>query len=104
MKEFVAYLARSLADRPRDVSVTEKPGARETLLELTVADEDLNRLIGRQGRIIKAMRALLTAASARRGRRYFLKIEGALAAAGAPADDGPAVPGSGDGEDGDGDG
>lgn len=100
MKELVTHLARSLAGRPQDVLVTEKPGDRETLLELTVAEEDLNHLIGKQGRTIKAMRALLTAASARTGRRYFLKIAGeGNGAAASPADDVFKADDEGDGDD-----
>lgn len=101
MKELVAHLARSLAGRPQDVLVTEKPGDREILLELIVAEEDLNHLIGKQGRTIKAMRALLTAASARSGHRYFLKIAGE----GNGASDSPANDAFGaEGEDNDGEG
>lgn len=76
MKELVNYLAKSLAGRPEDVVVAETPGEKATLLELTVADEDLNHLIGKHGRTIKAMRSLLAASSAKSGRRYALKITG----------------------------
>ncbi len=79
MKELVAYLARSLAGRPEDVAVVETPGEKGVTLELTVADGDLNALIGRQGRTIKAMRSLLAASSAKRGGRFFLKITAASA-------------------------
>ena len=74
MKELISYLARSLAKRPEEVSVAEKPGEKGVTLELTVADEDLNHLIGKQGRTVRAMRSLLAAASAKSGRRFFLKI------------------------------
>ena len=76
VKELVNYLAKSLAGRPEDVVVAETPGDKAALLELTVADEDLNHLIGKHGRTIKAMRSLLAASSAKRGRRYALKITG----------------------------
>jgi predicted RNA-binding protein YlqC (UPF0109 family) len=74
VKELISYLACSLASRPDEVRVGESSGDRGLTLELTVADEDLNQLIGKQGRTAKAMRSLLAAASVRSGRRYFLKI------------------------------
>lgn len=77
MKEFVVYLGAALADHPEEVSVLESDGENGALsLELTVADADLNRIIGKQGRTIKAMRTLLTAAAAKSGRRAFLKLKG----------------------------
>ncbi len=74
MKELISYLARSLANHPEEVAVAEIPGDNGVTLELNVAGDDLNHLIGKQGRTIRAMRALLSAASAKSGRRYFLKI------------------------------
>ena len=76
MKELINYLATSLAGRPEDVVVAETQSDKGALLELTVADEDLNHLIGKHGRTIKAMRSLLAASSAKSGRRYSLKITG----------------------------
>lgn len=76
MKELINYLAKSLAGRPQDVVVAETSGDKGALLELTVADEDLNHLIGKHGRTIKAMRSLLAASSAKSGRRFSLKITG----------------------------
>ncbi len=91
MKDLIAYLAGSLAGRPEDVRVTESPGEKGTTLELTVADEDLNHLIGKQGRTVKAMRSLLAAASAKSGRRCFLTIAaeaaGTMEAEGVAEDD-----------------
>lgn len=74
MKELINYLAKNLAGKPDEVLVTETPGREATLLELTVADEDLNLIIGKHGRTIKAMRSLLAASSAKCGRRFTLKI------------------------------
>lgn len=77
MKELVLYLATALAERPEEVAALESDGENGTLnLELTVADADLNRIIGKQGRTIKAMRTLLAAAAAKNGRRAFLKVKG----------------------------
>ena len=78
MKTLITYLARSLAGRPEEVEVNEIPQDKGTLLELVVADEDLNHLIGKQGRTIRAMRILLAASSSKNksGAKYFLKIRG----------------------------
>lgn len=74
MKELVAYLASSLVTHPDEVSVTERVQDNGTLLELEVAPEDVTHVIGKQGRTVRAMRALLSAAGAKKGGRYFLKI------------------------------
>lgn len=95
MKELVAYLARSLAARPQEVRVTEIPRDNGLELSLKVADEDLNHLIGKQGRTIKAMRSLLAAGAAKSGQRFFLKISSASSADAPSADDSPAAPGEG---------
>lgn len=76
MKELALYLAQALAGRPEEVTALESSGENEALtLELTVAGEDLNQIIGKQGRTIKAMRTLLSAAAAKKGQRAFLKIK-----------------------------
>lgn len=85
MKELVIYLARSLAGRPDEILVTESAGDRGVTLELKVAEEDLNHLIGKQGRTIKAMRSLLAAAASKDGRRFFLKISSLSSGGGAEA-------------------
>jgi len=90
VKELIEYLVKSLAGKPEEVVVTETPGDKATLLELTVADDDLNHLIGKHGRTIKAMRSLLAASAAKSGRRFSLKITGdPLFSAPGGADDGP---------------
>jgi Predicted RNA-binding protein (contains KH domain) len=91
VKELVVYLARALAGRPEEVAARESGGENGALtLELTVADEDLNQIIGKQGRTIKAMRTLLAAAAAKKGRRAFLKIrEGGEPLRPEPGSDGP---------------
>jgi len=74
MKQFVEFLASSLSGQPEQVSVTEIEDDKGALLELRVADEDVNHLIGKQGRTIKAMRSLLAAAAAKNGKRFRLKL------------------------------
>lgn len=74
MKEFIASLAQSLVSRPDAVSVTETQDERGTVLELSVAREDVGKVIGRQGRTIRALRIVLNAACAKSGARCFLEI------------------------------
>lgn len=75
MKKLIVYLAGALAGKPEEVAAVEKTDENGRLtLELSVADTDLNQIIGKQGRTIKAMRTLLAAAAAKKGRRVFLKV------------------------------
>ncbi len=74
MKELVTYIAQSLVDKPEQVSVAEVQGNQTTVLELTVAKEDLGKVIGKQGRTARAMRTILSAASAKVKKRTVLEI------------------------------
>jgi predicted RNA-binding protein YlqC (UPF0109 family) len=74
MKDLITKIAKALVDNPNQVSVTELGGRYTTVLELRVAKTDLGMVIGKQGRNAKAMRTILNAASANRGRRYILEI------------------------------
>jgi len=74
MKELVEFIARSLVDLPEEVKVDEVDQERSTMIELRVAPDDLGKVIGRQGRTARALRTVLSAASARSGRRYSLDI------------------------------
>ena len=75
MQELVEFIARSLVDEKDQVHV-EDAGTRDrsTLLELRVAPDDLGKVIGRQGRTARAIRTILSAASAKSGRTYSLDI------------------------------
>lgn len=75
MKELVEYLAKSLVEHPESVEVTERAGETGTIIELTVAKEDLGRVIGREGRTIKAIRHLLIAAAAKAKLKVSLVIK-----------------------------
>jgi hypothetical protein len=75
LKELVEFIARSLVDDPMQVRVRERRSGREIRLQLTVAEEDAGKVIGRAGRIASAIRALLRAAAERRGVRANLDIE-----------------------------
>lgn len=74
MKELVTYIARSLVDKPERVSVAEVEGNQTTVLELTVAKEDLGKVIGKQGRTAQAMRTILSAVSSKVRKRTVLEI------------------------------
>ena len=74
MKELVTYIAQSLVDRPNDVSVAEVEGNQTTVLELTVAKEDLGKVIGKQGRTAQAIRTILSAVSSKVKKRTVLEI------------------------------
>ena len=74
MKELVTYIARSLVDKPEQVSVAEVEGNQTTVLELTVAKEDLGKVIGKQGRTAQAMRTIMSAVSSKVKKRTVLEI------------------------------
>ncbi len=75
MKPLVEFLAKSLVEHPEAVKIEEHPGNAGTVLELTVAKEDLGRVIGRQGRTVKAIRLLLAAAAAKSRAKVSLVIQ-----------------------------
>ena len=74
MKELVEYIAKSLVDDPTEVRVVVKQDRREIRVELKVAEGDMGRIIGRNGRVANAIRALMRAAASRRGERTSLDI------------------------------
>ncbi|MBN1782198.1 KH domain-containing protein [bacterium] len=74
MKDFIEFIAKYLVDHPDAVQVTEVEGEKTTVYELRVGDGDLGKVIGRKGQTAKSIRTLLTAASAKRGKRAVLEI------------------------------
>jgi predicted RNA-binding protein YlqC (UPF0109 family) len=74
MKELISYIAQALVDHPEQVSVDEVEGNQTSVLELKVAKEDLGKVIGKQGRTARAMRTILSAASAKIKKRTVLEI------------------------------
>ena len=74
LKELVETIARAMVDNPDQVSVTEKDGDSTTVLELRVAQQDLGKVIGRQGRTARAIRIILSAAGMRFRKRFVLDI------------------------------
>lgn len=74
MKELVEYLAKALVDDPDQVRVTEVVTGPDVLLELRVAPDDMGRIIGRNGKVITAIRALVQVCAAREARRAQLEL------------------------------
>ncbi len=74
MKELIEYIAKSLVDQPDAVKVTEVTGERTSVIELSVAKEDMGRIIGKQGRTVTAMRTLLNAAATKNKKRTILEL------------------------------
>ncbi len=74
LKDLVDFMARSLVDQPEKVSVNEVTGEQTTVVELSVAKEDLGKVIGKQGRTAKSMRTILNAASTKLNKRSVLEI------------------------------
>jgi len=74
MKDFIEYIVKHLVDNPDSVDVHEVEGSRTTVYELHVAQGDLGKVIGKSGQTAKSIRTLLSAASARQGKRAVLEI------------------------------
>ncbi len=74
MKEIVEIIAKALVDHPEAVIVEEKDEDRMTVFELHVAQEDMGKVIGKQGRIAKAMRTVVKAAATRENQRVTVEI------------------------------
>ncbi len=74
MKELVEVVAKALVDNPDEVVVTEKNEGRNTVIELHVAASDMGKVIGKQGRIAKAIRSVVKAASSRENKRVDVEI------------------------------
>ncbi|HHT08058.1 MAG TPA: KH domain-containing protein [Clostridiales bacterium] len=75
MRELVLFLAQSLVDQPDEVKVTETNGPEAIILELNVAPDDMGKVIGRQGRIAKAIRSVVKAATEKGGKPVFVEIQ-----------------------------
>ena len=75
MRELVETIAKALVDNPDEVRVTEVEGDGILEVKLTVAPEDMGKVIGRGGKIAKAIRSVVKAASARDDRKVFVDIE-----------------------------
>ena len=74
MGELVEYIAKSLVDNPEEVSVNEVESSKSVTIELKVADEDMGKIIGKQGRIAKAIRTVVKAAAIKQNKRVVVEI------------------------------
>ena len=74
MKDLLIYIAQNLVDEPDQVSVIEVEKGNETVLELRVADGDMGKVIGRQGRIAKEIRTVMKSVAQRQGKRISVDI------------------------------
>ncbi len=74
MLELIKYIAQSLVENPDQVEVIEKEGADSIIYELHVSPDDMGKVIGRQGRIAKAIRTVVKAATAKSEKPVFVEI------------------------------
>jgi len=74
MKDLMVAIAKALVDNPEQVEVTEIEGEQTTVLELRVAQEDLGKVIGKQGRTARAVRTILNASGMKLKKRFVLEI------------------------------
>ena len=74
MKELLTYIVQNLVEKPDEVSVTEREANGETVFEVRVAEGDMGKVIGRQGRIVKEIRILMKAVAQRKGKKVSVEI------------------------------
>lgn len=74
MKELVEVIAKALVDNPDSVVITEKQDGKVTIIEVRVADSDMGKVIGKQGRIAKAIRSVVKAAAAKEDKKVIVEI------------------------------
>ena len=74
MKELLTFIVQNLVEKPDEVSVTEREANGETVFEVRVADGDMGKVIGRQGRIVKEIRILMKAVAQRKGKKVSVEI------------------------------
>jgi hypothetical protein len=74
MQELVEYIVKALVDNPEQVVVKQVEGETVIIFEVTVAQDDLGKIIGRQGRIANALRSIVKAAASRQGKKATVEI------------------------------
>jgi len=75
VKDLILYVAQSLVDNPQEVHVRQIDSSRSIIIKLSVAPEDMGKVIGKQGKIAKSLRTLLSVAAARENKRATLEIQ-----------------------------
>ncbi len=73
-KDLVEYMVKSLVDNPENVEIREIEGEKSTILELKVTKEDIGKVIGKHGRIARAIRTIINASATKSGKRVVLEI------------------------------
>jgi len=74
VKDLVEFIVKSLVDHPEEVSVSEIEGEQSVIYEVRVAQEDMGKIIGKQGRIARAIRTIVKAAGIKRGKKAAVEI------------------------------
>ncbi|HHX77583.1 MAG TPA: KH domain-containing protein [Firmicutes bacterium] len=74
MKDLLEYIAKALVDNPDEVNIRQIEGEKAVVLELRVAPEDVGKVIGKQGRIAKALRVVVNAAAVKNNKRVMIEI------------------------------
>jgi len=74
MKELVEYLVKALVDKPEEVNISQTEGESVTILEIKVASDDAGKVIGKDGRIVNAIRTIVKAAGAKNKKRITVEI------------------------------
>ena len=75
MKELVETITKAIVDQPDMVSINEVEGEKSVILEVTVADDDMGKIIGKQGRIARAIRTVVKAAATKEGKKVIVDIQ-----------------------------
>ncbi|RCW41143.1 MULTISPECIES: KH domain-containing protein [unclassified Halanaerobium] len=75
MKELVEFIAKSIVDEPEAVHVNQVEGEKSIILELSVADNDMGKVIGKRGRIANAIRTVVKAAATKEGKKVIVDIQ-----------------------------
>ncbi|MFA5834618.1 MAG: KH domain-containing protein [Bacteroidota bacterium] len=75
MREFLEYVAKQLVDNPDSVQITEEEKDNKVIFKIKVAQVDIGKIIGKQGRTAQSMRVLLSAVAAKSGKRAILEVE-----------------------------
>lgn len=74
MKNLVEVITKSLVDNPESIVVTERQEGKTTVIEVTVSESDMGKVIGKQGRIAKAIRSVVKAAAAKEDKKVVVEI------------------------------
>jgi predicted RNA-binding protein YlqC (UPF0109 family) len=74
MKDFIAYVIKTLVDRPDQVTISEIHGAHNVVIEIRCHPDDMGRVIGKNGKTIGAIRMLLAGLAAKQGRKAMLEV------------------------------